>query len=112
MPPGTVSSAHGTAVVGSYAPSLWGLYDMHGNVCEMCHDYAGTAITKHPGKVNANGFLNLDGIERTNRMRRGGCWYWTPSSHAYSGCRSDELDPTACAKYTGFRVICPAYVNP
>ena len=71
---------NGTAIVGSYAPNSWGLYDMLGNVAEFCNDWAASDITKLGGVVNANGNKYTDGTkEQTasatgSRVMRGGYW--------------------------------------
>ena len=41
----TPPSAGGTAIVGSYEPNAWGIYDMTGNVYEMCLDNASPYTT-------------------------------------------------------------------
>jgi len=59
----------GTAKVGSYLANQWGLYDMHGNVCEWCLDwYEGYP----PGSI-----INPVGVTSgLSRVLRGGCWVY------------------------------------
>ena len=70
---------NGTAIVGSYAPNAWGLYDMHGNVYEWCLDWWGT----YPGAVSDP----MGVVSGSSRVGRGGNWNG-PASFCRSADRS------------------------
>jgi len=59
----------GPSPVGTYLPNAFGLYDMHGNVCEWCRDMFGTyGVPRRPGDG-----LPQRGPASGKRVLRGGC---------------------------------------
>ncbi len=107
-------SEGGTAVVGSYAPSSWGLYDMHGNVFEWCLDWHEADITSYGGAVNidrSNPGVPLSGNPNNNtksdyRVSRGGAWA-SGSGDCRAGAHSRGYH-NAAGNNRGFRVVCTA----
>ena len=99
----------GTAIVGSYLPNAWGIYDMHGNVWEWCLDWYEDNINAHGGAVNIDPSApakTLSGASGANRVVRGGGW-----SNAAGYCRPAfriSNTPTSCSDGRGFRVLCSA----
>ena len=84
--------------VGWKKPNGWGLYDVHGNVCEWCSDWFGrdyyskSPSTDPPGPSTGQ-----------RRVFRGGCWIFTLGNSRSAerlaeppDCRSDAI---------GFRVV-------
>jgi formylglycine-generating enzyme required for sulfatase activity len=84
--------------VGSYAPNAFGLYDMHGNVCDHCHDWGGEAYPNGPRKDPEG-----TGPSATHVLR-GGSWQYRGASlrTAYR----DGISPTGRNNVVGFRVAC------
>ena len=91
-------TSSGTNTVGSYKPNHWGLYDMHGNVWELCldwwldSDYSAEAVTDPTGSASGRG-----------RVMRGG----SRIDPAY-GCRSAYRGiyaPWRQDSHIGFRLV-------
>jgi formylglycine-generating enzyme required for sulfatase activity len=86
-----------TSPVGSYAPNGYGLYDMAGNLEQVCWDWYGATYT---GGADPRGPAT-----GSNRMRRSGSWNGV---NAPSRCRAasrDFLGPTGANNTIGFRVV-------
>ena len=98
-PSSTTAPADGcTAIVGSYAPNAFGLYDMLGNVSEICGNwqdaFSGLAFEVDPATPS--------GVD-TSLVVRGGSW---KSDAAY--CRAASRQKWAASSYqSGLRVCVP-----
>ena len=87
--------ANGTAIVGSYAPNAWGLYDTHGNVWEWCLDWYQAAL---------EGGADPDGADSGSyRVVRGGGWNY-PASDCRSARRGSD-GPSGRYPSLGFRLV-------
>ena len=92
---GTVGPTNGTAIVGSYLPNAWGLYDVHGNVYEWCLDWHASSLT---GGVDPKG-----AAVGSSRVLRGGSWD-SAASYCRSAFRFDYAPSDRYIKY-GFRLV-------
>jgi formylglycine-generating enzyme required for sulfatase activity len=85
--------------VGQKKPNAWGLFDMHGNVNELCSDWYGSSL---------GGDATDPKGPKTGKVRvvRGGSWMDRPGS-----CRSayrKGCPPNVASFSTGFRVVVAA----
>ena len=92
----TGTTAVGTAAAGSYAPSPWGLYDVHGNVWEWClnwYESAPAEAVDPPGPTT--------GIRR---VLRSGAFFETAADCRSANDRGVGLPPSTRDMNAGFRL--------
>jgi formylglycine-generating enzyme required for sulfatase activity len=111
-----------TSPVGSYPPNAFGLFDMHGNVFEMCHDRLDPQFYTRPEQTDPAGPMdgfesliwfdqNVLGREQVEpepqtdglRVTRGGSWL-SDGSYCLSAYRTG-VAPASPASTGGFRVV-------
>ena len=118
-PARSVGVTNGTAIVGSYAPNDWGLYDTFGNVSEWCLDWyeENIATAKDASGNEYGGRVNIDPSAPSNtlssvptagtkRVRRNGAWKddAVASRPAFRGGE----EPSFQSSNVGFRLVCTA----
>ena len=91
------NSGDKTHPVGQKKPNAWGLYDMHGNVAELCLDW-----------YSGSGYSGTDPVGNTSgssRVSRGGCW----NDFATDCVANWRLmsTPDRRSNYLGFRLAAP-----
>jgi formylglycine-generating enzyme required for sulfatase activity len=88
-----------TALVGSFEPNAWGLFDMHGNVFELCSDTYWKAYQE--GETVDP--LGPAGVRMAQYVVRGGAWS-SPSGYARSAARH-AVPSIDTYSDVGFRVV-------
>ncbi len=109
------NASHGRHPVGEKLCNNWGLYDMHGNVCELCLDWFDETLYKEDTGFDnpledPKGPKSSDAAAPTRRSMRSGQFEYGGNS-----CRSaarDSIDPSQTNAGTkgavGFRLKCAA----
>lgn len=103
-------ASNGTAIVGSYAPNDWGLYDTAGNVYEFCLDWYQEDISDLGGIVNINRDTPANtyaGVAGKTRVKRGGNWRGA-AGYARPACRGSASGGSRDENNLGFRLVCGA----
>jgi formylglycine-generating enzyme required for sulfatase activity/uncharacterized caspase-like protein len=97
-----------TAVVGSFPPNEFGLYDMHGNVSEWCLDH--WHETYDAASQDGSPWISENSEANAMKVLRGGAWFLVPGD-----CRSAYRAPSSpdgSREFIGFRVVCSTLGDP
>ena len=87
-----------THPVGQKLPNPWGLYDMYGNVQELCQDWSGVGL---PGGTVMDPQGPASGLYRT---LRNGDWINSPN-YCRSAAHYNDILPYDRFTFVGFRIV-------
>ncbi|MDJ0718242.1 MAG: SUMF1/EgtB/PvdO family nonheme iron enzyme [Prochloraceae cyanobacterium] len=91
-----------TTDVGKFPPNAFGLYDMHGNVCEWCAD----AWHDNYEGAPTDGSAWTKGGNDNRSPLRGGSWGVNPYCRSAYRIYNDIARRGLISNYYGFRVVC------
>ena len=96
-------TTNGTAVVGSYAPNPWGLYDMYGNVLELCLDrWEQTPADMAPySGIDPVGSVTAD--NNNARVCRGGYYSASAAGNVFNSYYRRKFE--YYSSWLGFRLV-------
>lgn len=95
-----------TANVGSYLGNGWGLFDMHGNVSELCRDYYNRGLGTS-GAIDPKGAANPYRAYSGYNERIARCGNLSDGTGCRSAFRNRYMShPSSTDSYYGFRVFC------
>lgn len=105
-----------TKEVKQFKPNAWGLYDMHGNVAELCIDYVAKGVDlsvdgiTDPGAAEPEAIVQkgvdtvANGIPSRLSLRGGS--YWSSGSECRSAAHDNTIaDTRNGADFIGFRLV-------
>jgi formylglycine-generating enzyme required for sulfatase activity len=113
LPPGYVfKTGPMTSPVGSFVPNGYGLYDMIGNVHELCWDWSSTTYYETSPGTDPRGPLTPSSVDKLRRAR-GGAWsfpakFCRVASLGQAFSPIDATWPRGPALVFGLRAILPA----
>ncbi|MEC7986658.1 MAG: SUMF1/EgtB/PvdO family nonheme iron enzyme, partial [Myxococcota bacterium] len=94
------NSASSVQVMASKEPNSWGLYDMHGNIAEWCHDWYDNKF----GMSTVGAATDPEGATTgSQKVIRGGYWS-NPPQRTRSAARA-SYNPSAQFNSYGFRLV-------
>ena len=102
------SAEGGTAIVGSYRPNAWGLYDMHGNLTEMCLDRYKADVSDLTGDDPWGPPLSDEEELDRYRVGKGGAFYMKGSG-CHSAARASSYINNSNTAYLGMRLCLTIY---